>query len=537
MLWGSSPFGRLQARSARGAFAALLVAGAMVTTTVADAVAAPKSAIVVDGKTGKVLYQSDPDGLRHPASLTKMMTLFMLFGALDSGKLNLNSRLKVSAFASRQSPTKLGLKPGSTIAVRDAMLGLITRSANDAAVVIAENLAGSEPAFAARMTATARQIGMTRTTFRNASGLPNPDQWTTARDMVTLGRALQERYPNYYRYFATRSFVYNGRTIGNHNRLLGKVEGVDGIKTGYTNASGFNLVSSVKRDNRFIVASVLGGASAASRDKQMVGLINTYMPNAYAGPAKGGSMLARMFKGKEAPAADVALAGPVEAVPPPVAIAKPVVEAPVEVAALAPAPRLRPAVAAAPVEDEQPAPPVAVAKPRATPAVVEASAAAMPAEPEPLALAEDNAPSDEGPRMVFQQGPSGKPVARPVVMTASVSGPVPTADDETASTDGGAIAEGDSDDPAPVRTGSGIAGWKVQIAAAPSEDGAQSLLDAARAKGGKALASAKPSIEAVRKGDATFYRARFAGFETKAKARAACDALKKRDVSCLAIPD
>ncbi len=530
MLWGFSPFGRLQARSARGAFAALLVAGAMVATTTADAVAAPKSAIVVDAKTGKVLYQSDPDGLRHPASLTKMMTLFMLFGALESGKINLNSRLTVSAYASRQAPTKLGLKPGSTIAVRDAMLGLITRSANDAAVVIAENLAGSEPAFASRMTATARSIGMTRTTFRNANGLPNPDQWTTARDMVTLGRALQARYPSYYRYFSTRSFVYNGKTIGNHNRLLGKVEGVDGIKTGYTNASGFNIVTSVKRDDRFVVAAVMGGPSAASRDKQMVGLIDTYMPNAYAGPAKGGSMIARMFKGKEAPPANE----PVEAVAVAEPAPEPAAEQPVVTAALAPAPRLRPEAAA-------PAPtatvPVAAAKPRAMPAVVEASAAAMPdAQPEPLALANEDQPSDEGPRMVFQQGPSGKPVARPVVVTASVTGPVPTADDET-SNDTGAVAEGDADEPTPARSGSGIAGWKVQIAAAASEDGAQSLLDAAKAKGGKAVASAKPSIEAVRKGDSTFYRARFAGFESKEKARAACDYLKKRDVSCLAIPD
>ncbi|SHG09338.1 D-alanyl-D-alanine carboxypeptidase [Kaistia soli DSM 19436] len=531
MLWGSSAFGRFQARSARGAVAALMVAGAMVATTAADAVAAPKSAIVVDGKTGKVLYQSDPDGLRHPASLTKMMTLYMLFGALESGKINLNSRLTVSAYASRQAPTKLGLKPGSTIAVRDAMLGLITRSANDAAVVIAENLAGSESAFASRMTATARSLGMTRTTFRNANGLPNPDQWTTARDMVTLGRALQERYPSYYRYFSTRSFVYNGKTIGNHNRLLGKVEGVDGIKTGYTNASGFNIVSSVKRDNRFIVAAVMGGGSAASRDKQMVGMIDRYMPTAYAGPAKGDSMIARMFKGKSA--------GPVEDVPPPVAIAKPVLvaateDAPVQTAALAPSPRIRPdAEEAAP----EPVAPVAAAKPRATPSVVEASAAQMPSvAPEPLALASEEEPAD-GPRMVFVQGPSGKPVSRPVVVTASVTGPVPTADDESASNDTGAVGEGDAEDAAPVRSGSGISGWKVQIAAAPSEDGAQSLLDAAKAKGGKALAAAMPSIEAVKKGDSTFYRARFAGFESKAKARAACDALKKRDVSCLAIPD
>jgi len=167
------------------------------------------------------------------------------------------------------------------------------------------------------------------------------------------------------------------------------------------------------------------------------------------------------------------------------------------------------------------------------------SAAPIPGakpEVEPLALASDVEPADEGPRMVFQQGPSGKGTARPVVVTASVAGPVPTADDETASTEG-MIGQGDADDAAPVRSGSGVSGWKVQIAAAPSEDGAQSLLQAAKAKGGKLLAAATPSVEAVKKGDETFYRARFAGFENKAKARAACDYLKKRDVSCLAIPD
>jgi D-alanyl-D-alanine carboxypeptidase len=523
MLWGTSPLGRLQARTAKGAVAALLVAGAMVTTTVVDAVAAPKSAIVVDAKTGKVLYAQDADALRHPASLTKMMTLYMLFGALDSGKLSLDSRLKVSAFASRQSPTKLGLKPGSTIAVRDAMLGLITRSANDAAVVIAENLAGSETAFAQRMTSTARSLGMSRTTFRNASGLPNPDQWTTARDMATLGRALQAHYPTYYRYFSTKSFVYNGRVIGNHNKLLGRVPGVDGIKTGYTNASGFNLVSSVKRDNRYIVASVMGGASGASRDKQMVGLIEKYMPAASTGGNGGGSLIAKMFKGKAAP----------QAAPDPV-------DEPVQVAvAAAPKPVVRPDVVAAAVA----APPVAArpkAAPQAAPEVVEASVAApIPGakpEIEPLALASDVEPADEGPRMVFQQGPSGKGVARPVVVTASVAGPVPTADDETASAEG-VVGQGDADEQAPVRQGSGVSGWKVQIAAASSEDGAQSLLQAAKAKAGKVLASATPSVEEVRKGDETFYRARFAGFENKAKARAACDYLKKRDVNCLAIPD
>ncbi|HEV7283423.1 MAG TPA: D-alanyl-D-alanine carboxypeptidase family protein, partial [Kaistia sp.] len=266
---GLNPLGRHCVRSVRRALAGILVAGVALTAVTVEAAAAPNSSIVVDAKTGKVLYSKEPDALRRPASLTKMMTLYLLFGELESGRLTMSSRLRVSEFASRQRPTKLGLKPGSTIAVRDAMLGLITRSANDAAVVIAENLSGSEAAFAQRMTRTARSIGMSRTTFRNASGLPNDGQWSTARDMATLGRALQDRYPRYYKFFATKSFVYNGRVINGHNRLLGRVNGVDGIKTGYTNASGYNLVSSVKRDNRALVATVMGGNTGAARDKQM----------------------------------------------------------------------------------------------------------------------------------------------------------------------------------------------------------------------------------------------------------------------------
>lgn len=531
MLWGTNPFGRLAVRSARGAVAALLVTGAMTAAATIDAQAAPKSAIVVDGKTGKVLYAQDPDGLRHPASLTKMMTLYILFGALESGKINLNSRFNVSAFASRQSPTKLGLKPGQTIAVRDAMLGLITRSANDAAVVIAENLAGSESAFAARMTATARSIGMSRTTFRNASGLPNPDQWTTARDMTVLGRALQAKYPAYYRYFATRSFVYNGRVVTSHNHLLGRVEGLDGIKTGYTGASGFNLVSSVKRDNRYIVASVMGGASAASRDNQMVGLINANIEKASTGSSNSKSLLATILKQKQATpdeAEEVAAAQKPQAAPQ----AAPDDED--ETASVTPAPRSRPD--ASDDDDEDAAAPQAAAvampeKPRVEPKVIQASVAAPLPDAKPAArsmvlASDDNAAADRGSRMVFRQGPSGKSSARPAVMTVAVSAPV---DEEAGSNQDADASAGSS--------GSGIAGWKVQIAAAPSEDSAQSLLDDAKAKGGKVLAAAKPSVEPVRKGDETFYRARFAGFESKEKARAACLYLKKRDVSCLAIPD
>jgi D-alanyl-D-alanine carboxypeptidase len=231
------------------------------------------SSIIVDGNTGAVLSSNNPDGIRRPASLTKIMTLYLLFERLDAGKMKLDTEMDVSEHASEQAPTKLGLKPGQTLKVEDAIKGLVTRSANDAAVVIAEAIAGDEDEFAKLMTRKARALGMSKTTYRNASGLPNDEQLTTARDQATLGRAIQDRYPRYYRYFATTVFNYRGQSIRNHNRLLGNVEGVDGIKTGYTRASGFNLVSSMRRGNRHLVGVVLGGRSGGSRDATMRNLL------------------------------------------------------------------------------------------------------------------------------------------------------------------------------------------------------------------------------------------------------------------------
>jgi D-alanyl-D-alanine carboxypeptidase len=236
--------------------------------------AAPYADIVVDANSGTVLHSTNPDAQRHPASLTKIMTLYLLFEQLEAGKLRLDSPLPVSKQASEQMPTKLGLKPGSTLAVEDAIKGMVTRSANDAAVVVAEAIAGDEDAFARLMTRKAQALGMSRTIYKNASGLPDSNQITTARDQSTLGRAVQERFPRYYKYFSIRTFVFRGQSIGNHNHLLGRVEGVDGIKTGYVNASGFNLVTSVHRGNRYLVAVVMGGSSGASRDAKMRDLIN-----------------------------------------------------------------------------------------------------------------------------------------------------------------------------------------------------------------------------------------------------------------------
>src|SRR5215216_8146543 len=231
------------------------------------------SSIIVDGNSGAVLSSNNPDAIRRPASLTKIMTLYLLFERLEAGKIKLDTEMEVSGHASEQAPTKLGLKPGQTIKVEDAIKSLVTRSANDAAVVIAEAIGGDEDGFAKLMTRKARALGMTKTVYRNASDLPNDDQITTARDQATLGRAIQDRFPRYYRYFATSTFVYRGHAIRNHNRLLGNVEGVDGIKTGYTRASGFNLVSSMRRGNRHLVGVVLGGRSGGSRDAIMRSLL------------------------------------------------------------------------------------------------------------------------------------------------------------------------------------------------------------------------------------------------------------------------
>jgi D-alanyl-D-alanine carboxypeptidase len=263
------------------------------------------ASIIVDGNSGTVLTANSPDGIRHPASLTKIMTLYLLFERLDAGKIKLDTEMPVSAHAADQDPTKLNLKPGQTIRVEDAIKGLVTRSANDAAVVIAEYIGGSEDEFAKMMTRKARALGMSRTVYRNASGLPNDEQVTTARDQATLGRAIQDRFPRYYRYFSTTVFNYHGQSIRNHNHLLGDVEGVDGIKTGYTRASGFNLVTSIHRGNRFLVGVVMGGRSGGSRDAIMRNLLAENLGKA----ATTRTVAAITERGSEAPI-EVASANP-----------------------------------------------------------------------------------------------------------------------------------------------------------------------------------------------------------------------------------
>ncbi|WP_434617754.1 serine hydrolase [Azospirillum sp. B2RO_4] len=249
----------------------------------AEALAAKAAAIVVDARTGQVLIDQDADAITHPASLTKMMTLYLTFDALDDGRLTLDQQLPVSSWAESMSPTKLGLRAGQTLKVETAILGLVTKSANDAAVVLAEALGGTESRFAEMMTRKARELGMRRTVYRNASGLPNMEQVTTARDYALLSRALMRDHAKYYPYFSRRNFVYGGRTLANHNHLMSRYEGMDGIKTGYTVASGFNLAASAVRDGRRLVGVVMGGKSAVSRDNKMAALLD----QAFGRPGRG----------------------------------------------------------------------------------------------------------------------------------------------------------------------------------------------------------------------------------------------------------
>ncbi|MDL2401090.1 D-alanyl-D-alanine carboxypeptidase family protein [Rhizobium mayense] len=254
--------------------AAVLLLGAPVASFAGSAY------LIMDAKSGKVLASDNADDLNHPASLTKMMTLYLTFEAIHRGKLSWNSAIPVSRNAAAKPPTKLGLKPGSTLTVRDAVDGMIIKSANDAATAMGEALGGSESGFARIMTQKARELGMRRTVFTNPSGLPSMEQVTTARDMSTLAVALINNYPQEYRLFSQSGFTYRGSRIRGHNNLMYRYEGMDGIKTGYTNASGFNIVSAVRQGNRRVIGVVMGGATARGRDAFMASLLNRYVPKA-----------------------------------------------------------------------------------------------------------------------------------------------------------------------------------------------------------------------------------------------------------------
>ncbi len=475
------------------------------------------AAFVVDAKTGKALHEANADSLRHPASLTKIMTLYLLFEQIEAGKIKLHTPLPVSAEAASQAPTKIGVKAGQTLEVEDAIKALVTKSANDAAVVIAEALGGSEEAFARRMTQKARALGMNRTIYRNASGLPDEEQVTTAREQALLGIAIQERFPRYYRYFSLTGFSYRGHAMRNHNKLLGRVHGVDGIKTGYTRASGFNLVSSVRRNDRHIVAVVLGGASGAARDARMRTLIEGNIALASTDPAT------TKFAAAAAPVAtearpQLAAAASVPAAP----------AAPAKTAGGAPSVGSTDPIKPVPVKTVvvKLAPPktAPTAKPAAAPAEEPVAAKPAPVQTASLAPVAVTPPESAPPAPVKAQAQIPPPGARPGIL-----GVLPVAAAAASKAIVPAASAAESKVPASARSG-----WAIQIGAFEAEAEAKQRLSAAQTKAGVVLKKADPYTERTTKGEKTYYRARFAGFD-RDQAEAVCKQLKRSDIVCMAL--
>jgi D-alanyl-D-alanine carboxypeptidase len=524
----------------------------------------PFASIVVDGNSGSVLQAASPDALRHPASLTKVMTLYLLFERLEAGRLKLDSALKISEHASEQAPTKLGLKPGQTISVEDAIKGIVTKSANDAAVAVAENLGGDEDGFAKLMTQKAHALGMSHTIYVNASGLPDDDQVTTARDQAILGRAIQERFPHYYRYFSTESFVYHGEAMRNHNHLLGAVDGVDGIKTGFTRASGFNLLTSLHRDGRYLVAVVMGGPSASERDERMRELISAHIKEAAVrrtAPMIAEAAVRREEASARSPAAriDRTVTASVEpSLAPSVAPSaasriatgsmaagsndpiRPLLvktisyrTAPVQTASLAPMPALVPvaATAAAPQPNAVAAPAVpAQAATRASSQARTEIAAAAPNVDLKVAQAEPSVPAPAAGEPASLKSVEAAPAqSHPVQMQPAQIEPAPIETHIAAANVQTLPAY--SAPPAHAHSG-----WLIQIGAFDDEDQARQHLSAAQIKVHAPLAAKDPFTERVQKGDKALYRARFAGFD-KLTAEAACRALKRSDFECMPLKD
>jgi D-alanyl-D-alanine carboxypeptidase len=528
------------------------------------------ASIIVDGNSGATLEAKDADGLRHPASLTKIMTLYLLFERLESGKMKLDSEMDVSEHASEQAPTKLGLRPGQTIRVEDAIKGLVTRSANDAAVVIAETIGGSEDDFAKAMTRKARALGMTRTVYRNASGLPDDDQVTTARDQATLGRAIQDRFPRYYHYFSTSVFNFHGHSIQNHNHLIGKVEGVDGIKTGYTRASGFNLVTSMHRGNRHLVGVVLGGRSGGSRDAIMRNLLAENLDKAStrrtaATVAERSPSDANAEEADDQPrsrpaqaaqansAVQVASAAPPELDAAPVARATPTPSAPVGRGAVIAA-----ATAAMPPQQAKPEP-----APLSSGVIETQAMAAIPGSSEPMKPVRVKTVLVKAGQIKLASAttsPSAPPVTNAIPQAIpeadmppqpanhgtghGILGVLPGNVPASAPTQALALAEPSppvQPEPQPVQQNAAIkpvishSGWIIQVGALDSETEAQQRLDAARNQAHGMLGKADPFTEpVVAKGDKKLFRARFAGLD-RDQAEAVCKTLKRSEISCITI--
>jgi D-alanyl-D-alanine carboxypeptidase len=505
----------------------------------------PYAAIVVDANSGRVLHAVNADNRRHPASITKIMTLYLLFEQIEAGKLKLDTQLTVSARAASQAPSKLDLKPGQTIKVEDAIKALVTKSANDIAVVVAEAIGGSEDEFARMMTRKARALGMHNTVYANASGLPDDEQITTARDQALLGRAIQDRFPREYRYFAISSFYYGGHAIRNHNHLLGSVAGVDGIKTGYIRMSGFNLVTSVRRGNRHLVAVVMGGTSAGARDARMRSLIDQYI-----GEGASERTVAKIMESPSPTPVAPALAQP-RPEPPPAAAEPARTEMgstdsipPVRSTAKRPAPGSSEPIAAVPVKTltvrassaaqsaalaalsvaasaAQAPVGAAHAAPAPPPVPAAAPAATVSAPPAPAPATQyQTASAGSVPATQFQTASAGSVPATGLV-PARPGPPAPTEAVQTASL-------------AAVPKTAARSGWVIQIGAFPDENEARERLQRAQNIAKDILGRADAFTERVTKGQETLYRARF-GVVDESRAEAACRHFKRNKIDCFTV--
>lgn len=533
--------------------AAVMLAFALILPMVsaADAGSVPRkfAGIVIDAKSGKVMYESSANAARYPASVTKVMTLYVLFQELEAGNITLKTKFTVSKYASQAVPTKLGLKAGSTITVENAIKAIVTISANDIARVIAENISGSESAFAKRMTSTAKALGMASTTYRNASGLPDKGQVTTVRDQAILGIAVYQHFPNYYEFFQTKSFSYGKRTYGNHNRLLGN-NGVDGIKTGYTNASGFNLLTAARADGHHIVVAGFGFDSSGARDAKVRELVKKYLPKSRSGGYLDVAMIPQ--PGRKGATVMVASADPVPVMPAPypsfrlgsdtvsvTAKLQPVEAAQqpddIVVASIgeaAPLPEARPADLGF---DEA----VQAANTLATRPTI---ASIAPQEERPLdvigAWLSDTFSLGAAPAPLGQTAPSA-PLLPPVgigeegqpidLMTSGGIGDTAPDIIEDQTPPPALQVATVTEEPQAV-TG----GWIVQIGAAPTEGGANSLITDASSKVGD-LTGFRSYVERFEKNGQVFFRARFGGFGGREDAAGVCNELKKAKMSCLAM--
>lgn len=469
------------------------------------------AAFVVHADSGDVLFDRYSTGRRYPASLTKVMTLYILFEELEAGKLTLDSKLKISRRAAGQPPSKLGLKAGSTIKVEDAIEALVVRSANDVAVVVAEHISGSEWKFAQRMTTRARSLGMRRTTFRNASGLPNSKQVTTARDMATLAARVSQDFPQYFHYFKTTRFSWNGRTYRTHNKVLASFDGATGLKTGYTRRSGFNLATTAERDGQRLIGIVLGGRSGVTRDRHMRDIMN----RAYANIKKRPTMIAALHRKK-------------------------------------PSPRMKPTLLAK-LEAERAVP--TVADNEALRDQIRLAAASISAAPDVPSVKQ---PSNEEPA-------PAQPTVSSMTSVISSAGVSAASDEQPVDTLGVLIAStaqrsaghshGEPSDDfneyernrlAALIAETGLVGegdleslleaqWSVQIGAYSSKALAQKELEEAVYAGGL-MDRARMVAPAQQEDGATLYRARITSL-TENEAVNACDALKQKNISCFVVSD